>query len=307
MVLGIETDSHLNFYKNLYSSDIIYHYTKASTAIDFILYNKKLRFNNTRTSADPIESNRAERSTLYYTDRDRSNCDSGDLKKIYAFIDDLEDRFYQICFCRNTMGADLAIDSTFKGQEEIFGFAKPRMWDQYGDKFTGVCLAFSKEKILSQNSNLELIDKEVKYLSFQELSVKKVGNIQGDHLLNVGIDQYKEQMEQLIKNAFFYKHLDYSGEDEYRIGTLFDEAKCGVEFINDEIHRNMMLDIGGCIKAIFVSSYANKRQKNTLLEYATSLNVKMIEMQWRHDSFEAIDYVEWMNFLKEMNQKSQAK
>ena len=302
---------NINFFKNLYNDDIIYHYTKASTAIDFILYNNQLKFNRARTSIDPIESRKAMRGTVYYGEMidvavDKNHSD--DINELHIFVEDLEDRFNQICFCQNYMGEDFASEnyhSGFEGHEELFGFTKLRMWDQYADKFSGVCIAFSKEKILSLNSNLELINDDVKYLSFQDLSSNKVAHIQGNHLKDVGKDNYKLQLEQSIKQSFFYKHLDYVGESEYRIGTLFDKSKCTVEVLRDEVifDKNMMLNISNCVEAIFVSSFANDKQKNTLLEYANKLNVKMIELQWHHNSFEVNDYRKWIEFVEETKKR----
>jgi hypothetical protein len=175
------------------------------------------------------------------------------------------------------------------------------MWDQYADKFSGVCIAFSKEKILSLNSKqFEIIEGDVEYLTFQQLSTKKVGDIQGNHLVNVGKEKYKKQLEQLVKESFFYKHIDYSGESEYRIGAFFDKEKCSFEIIRDEMvfDQSMMLDISGCVKALFVSSFANEKQKNDLLQYADKLNVEIIEMKWQHDSFEPRNYKKWLEFVK---------
>lgn len=299
------------FFKNLYRDDVVYHYTKASTAIDFILYHNQLRFNKARMSIDPFESKKANRSTVYFGEevgkRD-SKSHYDDVNEIYKFVNDFEDSFSLVCFCQNYMGEDFQSEfysSRFEGNEEIFGFTKLRMWDQYADKFSGVCIAFSKEKILSLNKNLILIEDNIKYLSFQELSLKKVGNIQGNHIKNVGKDKYKEQLEQLIKQSFFIKHIDYSGENEYRIGTFFDKTKCTVETFKDELifDRTMTLDISGCIEAIFVSSYANNKQKDALLEYSEKLNVRIIEMQWQHNSFVVNDYKEWIEFVEEVKKK----
>jgi hypothetical protein len=202
------------------------------------------------------------------------------------------------------MGSDFASEyyiSNFSGHEELFGFTKLRMWDQYADKFSGVCIAFSKEKILSLNSKqFEIIEGDVEYLTFQQLSTKKVGDIQGNHLVNVGKEKYKKQLEQLVKESFFYKHIDYSGESEYRIGAFFDKEKCSFEIIRDEMvfDQSMMLDISGCVKALFVSSFANEKQKNDLLQYADKLNVEIIEMKWQHDSFEPRNYKKWLEFVK---------
>ena len=302
-----------NFFKEIYNDDIIYHYTKASTAIDYILYNNELKFNKARQSNDPIESKKPDRRTVYYDseiDKPRTLQRHIDENELHNFVNDLEEQFSHICFCQNRMGEDFASQyymSGFEGHEELFGFTKLRMWDQYADRFSGVCLALSKSKILSLNDEkFNLIEGEVKYLTFQDLLVNKVGDIQGNHLAKVGKEVYKQQLEKLVKDSFFCKHTDYSGEAEYRIGTLFDKTKCSLEIIRDEMvfDRTMMLDILNCMKAIFFSSFANKRQKNDLLEYANKLDVPIFEMQWKHDSFELRDYRWWIELIKDVQSKT---
>ncbi len=302
----------INFFKTIYNDDIIYHYTKASTAIDFILFNNQLRFNEARKSNDPIESRKAKRATVYYGSeigKHRSEQHYSDVNELYDFVDNMERQFSQICFCQNRMGEDFASEdyiSNFEGHEELFGFTKLRMWDQYADKYSGVCIAFSKEKILSLNcKKFEIIENDVKYLTFQELLSKKIGDIQGDYLENVGIEEYKNLLKKRLIESFFIKHIDYAGETEYRIGTFFDKDKCSFETIRDEMFfdRTMMLDISDCVVAIFVSSFANDRQKNDLLQYAYKLNVEIIEMRWKHDSFEPWNFKEWLEFVDRIDQE----
>lgn len=297
----------INIFKNLYRDDIIYHYTKASTAIDYILYNHQLKFNNRKKSNDPIESNKIKRGIIIScteTKDQELKAQMSDYTDLHNFIDDLEKNFYQICFCKNNMGDDFANNnyfSNFKGHEELFGFTKLRMWDQYADKFTGVCIAFSKENILSKNN--KLIEGDVEYFSFHELSERKTGDIQGNYLQYFSKEEYKNQIEQIVKQSFFFKHTDYKGENEYRIGTMYDKKKCFTEKIRSELvfDESMMLDISECIKAVFVSSYANDRQKSDLLEYAIRLDIPLIEMSWQHNSFEPKDYKECMKFIKQLN------
>lgn len=299
----------INFLKNIYNDDIIYHYTKASTAIDFILYNNELQFSQARKSIDPIESRKAERRTIYYggeVDKPISKKQYEEENELHAFVDNMEEQFNQICFCQNSMGEDFADKnciSNFEGHEELFGFSKPRMWDQYADKFSGVCIAFSKVKILSLNQ--KIIEGNVEYLTFQKISLNKIGDIQANHLVNVGKEKYKDQLELLVRESFFYKHIDYSGENEYRIGTFFDKDKCSIQTIRGEMifNRTMMLDISNCVQAIFVSSFANDKQKKDLLEYANKLNVEIIEMKWRHNSFEPEDYRWWIGVVNSVGQE----
>ncbi len=301
-----------NFFKNIYTDDIIYHYTKASTAIDHILFNDQLRFGGAAKSIDPIENGTVDRMTVYFSENDMQSGKDHirDTDELHNFIIDLETQFQQICFCKNSNGEDFAspyYHSQFQGHEELFGFAKPRMWDQYADRYTGVCIAFSKERILSLNkSELELIEDDVQYLTYRQLSEKKVGNIQGDYLIEVGKDIYMNQLKEQAKQSFFYKHKDYSGENEFRIGTLFNKHKCSIGRNRGKLifYETMMLDISNCIKAIFMSNYANVKQKNDLLHYANSLNIPLIEMNWQHNSFECGDYREQQQLISKIMDKT---
>lgn len=305
-------DVDIKFFKRIYNEDIIYHYTKASTAIDLILYNEQLRFSKRQNSNDPIESRKARRGTVYTgsdVDKPSKKEDVLDSNYILKYISSLENQFHQICFCKNHIGEDFASEnyiSNFGGHEEIFGFTKPRMWDRYADNYSGVCLAFSKKKILELNHKKhDLIKKDVEYLTYSELVNKKVDDINGNNLSIIGKDKYMKQIKKNLELSFFYKHKGYDGENEYRIGIYYDKDKCCVEENRGELvfDKTLMLDVTGCIEAIFISSYANKRQKSDLLEYANNLGVSIIEMNWKHDSFEPKDYRKWMAFIDEMLKK----
>ena len=291
----------LNFFKKIYNEDIIYHYTKSSIAIDYILYNEQLKFGKRQNSIDPIESLKAQGGTSFTG----KYIDSGIDEKFYKEsnqlanrISDLENLFNQICFCKNDIGKDFASKNyvtQFKGNEEIFGFTKPRMWERYADNYTGVCIALSKKKMLEVNSKkYRLISKDIEYLKYLELNCRKVDTISGNYLFQAGFKKYIEEIEGIAESSFFCKHVDYIGENEFRIGVYYDKEKCIAEEIKGEFvfDRTMMLDIKSCIKAIFISSFANKKQKKTLLKYSEKLNVPIIEMSWKHNSFEPIDFKE---------------
>lgn len=293
-----------NLLNSLYSDDIIYHYTKASTAIDYILYNQQLRFSNSLSSSDPIESRKASRSIVYngeQANRKQTVKEVEEVNLLDSFIENLETTFLQICFCKNSMNDDIDSIPRFKGYEESLGFTKLRMWDQYADRYSGVCIAFSKDKLLELNKSLDIYSKDIEYCNFQDIWKKKIGDIQGNHLINVGLDSYKEQIKKKIIDSWFCKHIDYSGENEFRIGALFNKEKCTAEISRNEIVSNQtMLNIKDCIKAIFVSSFANDKQKNELLKYANSLNVDLIEIKWNYDSIEAIDYKRDIEFYESL-------
>lgn len=301
---------NLNFFKRIYNEDVIYHYTKASTAIDYILYNEQLKFGKRKDSIDPTESRKASRRIVFtgsYMDKEIDKKSFKKLNQLATRLTDLENLFHQICFCKNQNGHEFAsmnYITQFRGNEEIFGFTKPRMWERYADNYSGVCIAFSKKKILENNSKKHsLITKDVEYLKYSELDCRKVDNISGNYFFQVGFKKYKKEIEEIIESSFFCKHIDYDGENEFRVGAYYEKDKCIAEEIRGEFHfkQTMMLDIGQSIKAIFISSFANKKQKKALLEYSEKLNVPIIEMVWKHNSFEPIDYKETVKLFKEFD------
>lgn len=300
---------NINFFKKIYNEDAIYHYTQASTAIDYILFNEQLKFSRRHNSIDPIESRRANRGIVFtgsYVDgiRDQKfNDESNQLAKLVA---SLENSFNQICFCKNHMGSEFSSENyytQFQGHEEIFGFTKARMWERYADNYSGVCLAFSKEKIKALNETKHtLIYRDIEYLKYVELASKKVDYISANFLFEVGYDKYKEIIEQIAESSFFCKHIDYAGENEFRIGVYHEEEKCIAEEFRGEFRfgKTMMLNTKGCLEAIFMSSYANTKQKKCLLEYGEKLDVPIIEMVWEHDSFKPVDYKKQCEFYRRM-------
>lgn len=300
-------DMNISFFKKIYNDDVIYHYTRASTAIDYILFNEQLKFSRRNNSIDPIESRKANRrivSTGSYVDRTRDEKFNEESNRLANLVAGLESSFNQICFCKNYMGSEFATESyntQFQGHEEIFGFTKAKMWERYADNYSGVCLAFSKKKIQALNETKHrLIYKDIEYLKYTELACRKVDYISADFLFDVGYDKYKERIEQIAESSFFCKHIDYDGENEFRIGVYHDEEKCIAEEIRGEFHfgKTMMLNTEECLEAIFMSSYANTRQKKSLLEYGEKLDVPIIEMVWEHDSFTPINYKETVEFYK---------
>jgi hypothetical protein len=66
IIIPLKMDIDNSFLQSIYNEDTIYHYTKASTAIDFIFQTNELKFGHARKSNDPIESRKARRSTIYF-------------------------------------------------------------------------------------------------------------------------------------------------------------------------------------------------------------------------------------------------
>lgn len=284
------------FIEKIGNNDIIFHYTKSSSVIDYILKNNQLRFNSIKESSDPIERIRADRSIV-------NSCQSifgnrtkdQEAQALLDYVEDLENRFSIVCFSKNANMLDKhGFFPPFEGYEEDFGFARVRMWDQYADKYTGVCIAFSKEKILSANHHINLLYKDIDYLNISELSNKKVTNIQLGALFKFGYSIYKKEIDEKLKeSSFFCKNMDYSGENEFRIGTFFEKRKCVYLSELDKFNSDssMMLDISENIEAIFVTNFIDPEHLKSLHTYSRRFDIMLVLMDWSYDSLELIDYV----------------
>jgi hypothetical protein len=281
-----------SFFKKIHIQDVIYHYTKAPTAIDYILNENQLKFSLRTNAIDPIEriSPDARVVSQYWGDEDvheevcNKNRDSA--FALTKEVISIAKKYTQISFCRNE---DCDFDflnyfgDDFYGYEEKYGFTKPRMWEQYADNYKGVCLAFSKNKIESKNKNLLNLSGIVEYKSYSELSLKD-NDVSLNAINNIGSKEYKRKLNRRLKEQLFWKHKDYIGESEYKICTSDNHLK---------------LDIKDCLVAIFISEYTNQKQKDCLLEDANKYKVPIINIKWKNNSIELIDYRKEAQFIQE--------
>ena len=138
-----------------YSEDTIYHYTSLKTALDYILKDGTLKFSPMIKSKDPLEVSSLSGFTSFNEDFRGPK-----LQQICNGVKHL-------CFCRNRGGS---LDQNTCSIGDL-GFVFPRMWDQYGDHFQGVCLAFSKKRLSMANPNITWRERE--YLSFEKMEEVK--------------------------------------------------------------------------------------------------------------------------------------
>jgi len=204
--------------------DVLFHYTSTETALEFILEKKQLRFSSRKNTNDPIENGDI---TKYFSGGSLSELSKEEynyLKSYYAFkLNNIK----QLSFCKNEID-NKEYDRQFIKPYEYYGGLKPRMWEQYGNNYNGVCLIFSKDKLLKQINN-QFYPDNVNYDKYSILEQKMLSfNI--PKVKEIGIENY---CEIIFKNIFikslFLKHKDYEGENEFRILTFSEK---NFEYIN---------------------------------------------------------------------------
>lgn len=143
------------------------------------------------------------------------------------------------------------------------GFALPRMWAQYSENNSGVCLVFEKTKLdkLIKSNKIEVISKPVQYLDYfipveisdsdKEIISKiiKSGS-------NSAILEFIKHKSKFLDYNYFYKLRDWENEHEFRYISFQDNARddsyilihgiqkalCGIVLGEkiDEVDKNIM-------------------------------------------------------------------
>ena len=226
---------HIGFTPAFDQDKYLYHYTSMDTAINYILYNKTLRFNPLANVNDPMESD-----PNYWA---FSNLEKGDKSKVIhdQVSDYFKNRTKVVCFSLDDQGD---WDSPEFSPLDFCarGHSKPRMWATYGDDHKGVCLIFDRERLRQAferglNERGHLLHGAVRY-------GKRLPDDREAAVFD--LQTFKENFESAIHQKiedhygryFLYKRIDWSTEDEYRfiitggkpgpIELGFDDALVGV-------------------------------------------------------------------------------
>ena len=197
----------------------LYHYTTADTALNHILKDGTLKLNPFSRVNDPRESKAWDISPFVRADLNLS------LEQYDAISREVSDALKAnaklVCFSRDK---DAAIG---KWQPEALldrGFAKPSMWHHYGDKHTGLCLMFDRNKLAQalgkQLNSGRLFAGRVNYSNKGILP--KVPNdpfvINLIHVKGAAdyISTIRDHFSSWYADLFLRKLADWENEDEYR-------------------------------------------------------------------------------------------
>jgi hypothetical protein len=250
-------------------SDTIFHYCKLSTALEDILYNKKLRLSPRYKSLDPVENlppslfcaggvfRGGEESEEIRTKH------ASDIEKLHTIRSEQYKIHKQLCFCMNHKP-----NSAHESEEwplEYYGFLKPRMWDQYANGYKGVCLAYSLEKLVHENGDLK--HGNIRYLPYSKFD-PLYGRIDLNDLHTIGFKEYEAQYRDKLSESILLKHKDYEGENEYRLYKLSKK-------------KYIEISIGDSLRGIIVSqNFTKEFSLNALKEYADEFKVELLLIQW---------------------------
>ena len=192
-----------------FDPNIIYHYTSLETFVNFILPKKQLRFKKRIEQDDYFE--RKYLNPVWHWENGQVDPNSLD-----GVEDKTRNRFqniFQISFCKSGF-----YDSDKWKKNTVYdgyGFLKHRMWDTYGRKNKGVCLALDRQKIEENLSELN-----VKATWFRDVEYKK--NEEIERVLKPRSSQkltdpdIEDAFQDHLLNNLFLKNIDFRDENECR-------------------------------------------------------------------------------------------
>jgi hypothetical protein len=243
------------------NENIVYHYTKTQYVIEHILFHNQLRLSPRINSIDPVENTEPLILELSVDYEDNPILD----KKIgVQSIEEVKRKLAltkQLCFCRNDSTKSLKKNANTP--MEVYGFMKPRMWDQYGDHYKGVCLAFDLEK-LKKASNHK--NGPVKYMNYKDII--RLDRYFDLNELHDKKDDYCNEFLKKMDKVLFAKHKDYSGENEYR---FISQSENAFDFFN----------IKDSLVGIIISPKDNSEFALKYLdEYVKDLDIELLYIYW---------------------------
>jgi hypothetical protein len=205
------------------TDDAIFHYTKASIALEKILFEGKFRLSLLKDTNDPWEYKYKLLSMTGWSLPPQ-------IEKLYSEAHTVADRIIRMesrvmCFCSN-ISPTIILDSGETIQDTVVssnGWNKSRMWAQYGENHRGICLVFSRRIIEAEFADVkeEIIAKNIQYTT-RAIIPPHAYTLNGNKLAEDGVENYcYRHIKEHADDLFFIKHIDYRDESEYRV-VVFD-------------------------------------------------------------------------------------
>lgn len=236
--------------------DLLGHYTKRETAIEYILPSKRLLINNLWLSNDPVESKKyigefIDTKITTFNDIIKDNHQQFESTKFY------QNFIRYISFVKNK-----------KGQKV---FEVPNMWAYYGQRYEGVCLVFDKKllKSLFKNQYSQKVkDLTIKY----NLDRSESGKIKKKNH-----ESLEEFFSMNAKDILFRKHKVWAEESEYRFAVI-DE--------NCDNERWFLEKIDKALLAVVIGIEFNENYLCSILKLIERTHIRAYKLSYKKNKFE---------------------
>jgi hypothetical protein len=202
------------------NGQFVYHYTSRAAAFEHILQARSLRLGSLARMRDPLENKERAEHVLTPV-----GWPAADVEKLRQLERDA---------LANTKILSLTVDRVLEPGSSVphaWGYARPRMWEQYAETHHGVCLVFDRELLhRAVLGCLEAINRtawgEVVYSDLPLTSYPHARTLDANALARKGDGDtargYRVHLQENAEELFFRKVEDWSTERELRY-VLLDE------------------------------------------------------------------------------------
>jgi hypothetical protein len=211
--MAARADNMADMLRAIDTSGLVYHYTRASTALEFILHDMRLRLSPLRDTNDPGEEGHPSPVAGVAVDNPTL------LSKLSFEINDRMERRMLACFSRDRPGK-----AYHRGLPlGHHGYARDRMWAQYADSHRGVCLFFDRSTLESSfrgqvaNRGIALADD----VSYRDQVAPAVPRYEKETEPTAWLER---KVEEVARDRSFVKRLDWESEQEYRLLFIPDSV-----------------------------------------------------------------------------------
>ena len=212
---------------DIFDKNMMCHYTGKEAAIS-ILSGKQINFSRLASYDDPRES---KQWSFSFVGAEQRLCLKNYAEVPNVFSSSISNKSRVLGFCEwNDEELDFSKDIIPHYREDYYraGFARSRMWSQYGKRHTGICLVFDRTRLEEEfESSFETNKKfsgSVEYQYYLE-SFVKARKIECRNILNHSVDEALEmQIDANFHEYFFLKSMDYRDEHEYRLVGIVDDS-----------------------------------------------------------------------------------
>jgi hypothetical protein len=199
-----------------------YHYTTSDAAFGHILPTGRLRLSSLARLRDPVENKDWVKQLwtgLSWPDEDVMQFDRLAKRPL-----------------SETKIVSFTLDATTPGDspEHARGYARPRMWEQYADNHSGVCLVFDRTRLtdlfmLHLARFREAISDEVVYSNTPRYGHEHARSLNAATLTQAGNGNIEDGLRKHVsihaEELFFRKLEDWATEREYRFLVLDDAVR----------------------------------------------------------------------------------
>ena len=250
----------------------VYHYTSRNTAIEKVLHFQQLRFNPFIHTNDPRESKMWHFTLM--AGKPISNDTAFSLYKPVSeaeLTDAVKHGCKLLCFSQDSNKRL----QQFPESLSSYGCFRSRMWAQYGQGHSGVCLAFDKE-MLDQSITEELRKKGRIYKGNVEYTEndRDIYQALGFNADAIRIDglviAVEKHLDLFYKQLFLQKDTDWKDENEYR--WIIKTNNMNPEYVT----------INKSIRAVFLGIEFPQVYESLIIDLASRLDTPIYRIKWHN-------------------------